>query len=100
MVCNVIDECRCYQLRGNPNQFCAVRRGDRVLRCPEDCCSGGCVNDGSRPPFRYIDIPDIVNTEPLKTMDRDAAVNHVLRIFICLCIVLIIDLKIRGLRKV
>ena len=100
MVCNVIDECRSYQLRGNPNQFCAVRRGERVLRCPEDCGAGGCVGDGSRQPFRYIDIPDMIDTEPLKTMDRGKAFNYILQAFICLCVVLILDLKIRGLRKV
>jgi len=26
--------------------------------------------------------------------------NHILRVFICMCVVLIFDLKIRGLRKV
>ena len=100
MVCNVIDDCRCYQLRGNPNQFCGVRRGDRVLRCPEDCCFGGCVSDGSRPPFRYLDVPDIVDTKPLKAPDREKAFNYILRVFICFCFIIIIDLKIRGVRKI
>lgn len=100
MVCNVIDECRCYQFSNNPNQFCGVRRGERVLRCPDDCCFGGCVSDGSRPPFRYIDVPDVINLEPLKRLDKEKAFNYIVRMFICLCFVLLIDLKIRGLRKV
>lgn len=100
MVCNVIDECRCYQLRGNPNQFCGVRRGERVLRCPEDCCFGGCVSDGSRPPFRYLEVPEIIDTEPLKSLDPDEAFSYILRVFICFCLLIIIDLKIRGVRKI
>lgn len=60
MVCNVIDECRCYAFRGEQTQFCGVRRGQDVLLCPSECChGGGCVNDGSRPPFRYIDRPKL-----------------------------------------
>lgn len=55
MVCNVIDECRCYAFRGETKQFCGVRRGPNVLPCPSDCCFGGCTTDGSTEPFRYID---------------------------------------------
>lgn len=55
MVCDVIDECRCYAFRGENAQFCGVRRGPNVLLCPPDCCHGGCTSDGSRQPFEYID---------------------------------------------
>ena len=38
MVCNVIDECRCYAYDDvkNPKkeQFCGVRRGPNVIPCP------------------------------------------------------------------
>lgn len=59
MVCNVIDECRCYAFKGDNKQFCGVRKGPDVLLCPPECCHGGCTDDGSRPPFRYIDRPNI-----------------------------------------
>jgi len=55
MVCDVIDECRCYAFRGEKKQFCGVRKGPEVLLCPSDCCHGGCDNG---PPFRYIDRKD------------------------------------------
>lgn len=64
MVCNVIDECRCYAFRGEKTQFCGVRRGPNVLPCPSDCCFGGCT---AAEPFRYID------RTPTETTDtRDA----------------------------
>ena len=95
MTCNVIDECRCYQLRGNSSQFCGVRRGPGVLRCPEECCFGGCVSDGSRPPFRYIDISDRINKEPLIKLEKKKAIDKLLVIFIVTCIVFLISLKIK-----
>jgi hypothetical protein len=58
MVCDVIENCRCYAFKGSKEQFCAVRKGPSVLPCPTDCCAGGCPDDGSREPFRYIDRPD------------------------------------------
>jgi|TARA_B110000967_G_C18514883_1_gene378173 hypothetical protein len=60
MVCNVIEECRCYSYTGEKEQFCGVRKGPYVLPCPTDCCAGGCPDDGSRQPFRFIDKPDFV----------------------------------------
>ena len=57
MVCNVIEECRCYAYKGETEQFCGVRKGPNVLPCPKDCCSGGCPINGSRQPFRFIDRP-------------------------------------------
>jgi hypothetical protein len=53
MVCNVIDECRCYGY-SMKEQFCGVRRGPNVLPCPKDCCAGGCP---TKYPFRIIPRP-------------------------------------------
>ena len=66
MVCNVIDECRCYAYSDGSNtrtnQFCGVRRGPRVLSCPVGCCAGGCPGQSPgvepREPFRIIDRED------------------------------------------
>ena len=64
MVCNVIEECRCYAYTGEMEQWCGVRKGPNVLPCPSDCCAGGCPDDGSRQPFRYIDPPvDVPSTD-------------------------------------
>ena len=66
MVCSVIDECRCYSYSdvSNPKkyQFCGVRRGAKILPCPEDdCCAGGCPGQTKgvepREPFRIIERP-------------------------------------------
>ena len=54
MVCNVIDECRCYAYEDDKKQFCGVRRGPHVLPCPKDCCAGGC---SGKIPFRFIPRP-------------------------------------------
>ena len=55
MVCNVIDECRCYAYEdATKKQFCGVRRGPNVLPCPKDCCAGGC---SGKIPFRIIPRP-------------------------------------------
>jgi hypothetical protein len=95
MVCNVIDECRCFAYEGSKDQFCGVRRGDNVLPCPEDCCFGGCPDDGSREPFRYIERPKKVFL--LKPQD----VNVLLLVSIAVLFVLFyIDLKIMGVRKI
>ena len=61
MVCNVIDECRCYAYDDvkNPKkeQFCGVRRGPNVIPCPSDCCAGGCPGKYPSQPFRIIKRP-------------------------------------------
>ena len=61
MVCNIIDECRCYAYSDvtDPKQvqFCGVRRGPHILSCPTDCCAGGCPGDFPKEPFRIIDRP-------------------------------------------
>jgi hypothetical protein len=66
MVCSIIDECRCfaYDDVADPkkSQFCGVRRGPHVAKCPEkDCCAGGCPGQVTgltpREPFRIIERP-------------------------------------------
>jgi hypothetical protein len=53
------------------------------------------VSDGSRPPFRYIDISDRINKEPLIKLQKKKAIDKVLVIFIVTCIVFLISLKIK-----
>jgi|14_taG_2_1085336.scaffolds.fasta_scaffold05388_3 hypothetical protein len=65
MVCNIIDECKCYAYKGegNPmsNQFCAARRGPQLKPCPADCCAGGCPGQVKgitpRQPYRIVGRP-------------------------------------------
>ena len=61
MVCNIIDECRCYAYSDvtDPKQyqFCGVQRGPEVHQCPSDCCVGGCPGDLPREPYRIVDRP-------------------------------------------
>ena len=95
MVCNVIEECRCYAYKGVTEQFCGVRKGPRVLPCPGDCCAGGCPENGSRQPFRFIDRP------PKPSMLTPQTAQALILIAITVLIVLLyIDLKISGVRKI
>jgi hypothetical protein len=95
MVCNVIEECRCYAYKGEIKQFCGVRKGPRVLPCPTDCCSGSCPEDGSRQPFRFIDRP------PKRNRITPKVANTLILVAIAVLIVLLyIDLKISRVRKV
>ena len=55
MVCNIIDECRCFSYSDTTAQFCGARRGPNVVACPSDCCAGGCQGE----PFRIIERPVI-----------------------------------------
>jgi hypothetical protein len=61
MVCDVIEDCRCYAYSdvSDPKkyQFCGVRKGPRVRPCPSECCAGGCPGDFPKEPFRIIDRP-------------------------------------------
>ncbi|CAY39711.1 hypothetical protein OTV1_123 [Ostreococcus tauri virus 1] len=61
MVCDVIEECRCYAYSDVTDtkkyQFCGVRKGPKVLPCPSDCCAGGCPGDFPKEPFRIIERP-------------------------------------------
>ena len=61
MVCNVIEECRCYAYSDVTDtkkyQFCATRKGPKVVPCPSDCCAGGCPGDFPKEPFRIIERP-------------------------------------------
>lgn len=77
MKCSVIDECRCFAYDDVPKpreqQFCGVRRGGKVLHCPEsDCCAGGCPGQtpgtGAREPFRIIERPDSEHTTSLEDL--------------------------------
>ena len=95
MVCNVIDECRCFQYKGSSDQFCGVRRGRNVLPCPEDCCFGGCPDDGSREPFAIIDNPEKTR------VSTPFQVNlYILTAISILCLLLYIDLKVSRVRKI
>ena len=98
MVCNIIDECRCYSYKGERNQFCGVRKGPDVLPCPADCCFGGCPDDGSRSPFRYIDRPAeqiiVERTDPIEVYAL------IVILIVVLLGLLYIDLKVRGVRKI
>ena len=68
MVCNVIEECRCYAYDDvrNPKkeQFCGVRKGPHVIPCPKDCCAGGCPGKIPKQQFRIIKRP---NTKKSRT---------------------------------
>lgn len=95
MVCNVIEECRCFAYKGETKQFCGVRKGPRVLPCPRDCCAGGCPEDGSRQPFRFIDRPQRSSIITPRT------VNSLIIIAITVLLVLLyIDLKVTQVRKI
>ena len=67
MVCNVIEECRCYAYDDvrNPKkeQFCGVRKGPHVIPCPKDCCAGGCPGKIPKQPFRIIKRPRAAKPE-------------------------------------
>jgi hypothetical protein len=61
MVCNVIEDCKCYAytdvIDAKKYQFCGVRKGPKVLPCPSDCCVGGCPGDFPKEPFSIIERP-------------------------------------------
>jgi hypothetical protein len=95
MVCNVIEECRCYAYKGEIKQFCGVRKGPKVLPCPKDCCAGGCPEDGTRQPFRFIDRPPKRNWITPKVAN-----TLILTAIIVLIVLLYIDLKTSRVRKI
>lgn len=104
MVCNVIDECRCYAYSDvtDPKryQFCGVRKGPYVSQCPADCCTGGCPGQ----------TPDVNYREPFRIIKRpkfeDNFFNPKIPIFIILVLVTIAflfysyDLKIKPQKNV
>ena len=92
MVCDVIENCRCYAYKGELKQFCGVRKGRKVLPCPIDCCSGGCPDDGSREPFRYINRPTFVN------LDNRGFIFLLWLIVTAITIYMFRNLKIKQLR--
>ena len=95
MVCSLIDECRCYAYEDEQKQFCGVRRGPVVEPCQEDCCFGGCPDDGSRQPFRIIQRP-----KKAIVMDQVGISVLILVLITVLFGLLYIDLKIRSVRKI
>lgn len=94
MVCNVIEPCRCYAYNGSKEQWCGVRKGPNVLQCPTDCCAGGCPDDGSRQPFRYIDRPKFV------TLSNRNFLFLLWLIVTVATIYFFRDLKIKQVRKI
>ena len=95
MVCDVIEECRCFAYKGETKQFCGVRKGPRVLPCPKDCCAGGCPEDGSRQPFRFIDRP-----QSSSFVTRQTVFSFILTTITALLVLLYIDLKVTRVRKI
>lgn len=94
MVCNVIEECRCYSYTGDKEQWCGVRKGPKVLPCPSDCCAGGCPDDGSRQPFQYIDRPEFI------TVSNQRFVFFIWAIVTIVTIYFFRSLKITSVRKI
>ena len=94
MVCNVIDECRCYAYRGETKQFCGVRRGPNILPCPDECCHGGCTGE----PFMYIDR----RPKPPFLSDLEPGTVYLFLLFTVATLLLLlnIDLKIMSKRKI
>lgn len=89
MICNVIDECRCYAYDdvSNPKkkQFCGVRRGPHVLPCPKGCCAGGCPGKIPKQPFHIIKRPKPQKPKP-KFRIRHMDIN--LKVLVFLTIIL------------
>ena len=104
MVCNVIEECRCYAYADvfNPRaiQICGVRKGPKVLNCPAECCAGGCPgqdpNAEQREPFRIIEDPAI---DAPKTWSKAPAFIMLLAMSITFLLYRR-DLKINPVRKI
>lgn len=65
MVCDVIEDCKCYAysdvLNTKAVQFCGTRKGTRIVPCPAECCADGCPGQNRkvepREPFRIIERP-------------------------------------------
>ena len=95
MVCNVIENCRCYAYKGDIKQFCGVRKGPNVLPCSDECCAGGCPQNGTRQPFRFIDRP-----ERGMIITPKVANTFILLAIVVLLVLLYIDLKIGRVRKI
>lgn len=103
MVCNVIEDCKCYAYSDVFNtkvvQFCGVRKGPNVLPCPAECCADGCPGQDPkaepREPFRIIKRPRKVNT----TRSKLASIM----MFIALVVTFLVyrrDLKNTPVRKI
>lgn len=65
MVCNVIEDCKCYAYSDvfstKALQFCGTRKGPNIVPCPAECCADGCPGQDRkaepREPFRIIERP-------------------------------------------
>lgn len=86
MVCNVIDECRCYAyddvLNPKKEQFCGVRRGPHVIPCPKDCCAGGCPGKIPKQPFHIIKRPKAPKPVKPKFRIRNLDINMKVLVFL------------------
>lgn len=96
MVCRIIDECRCFAYEGETKQFCGKRRGPHITPCQEDCCFGGCPDDGTRMPFRIIKHPE--GGSVVEKLDRVDVSIFILASIVVLFGLLYIDLKVRQVR--
>lgn len=96
MVCReIFGDCRCYAYKGEDEQFCAKRWGVNILPCSSDCCIGGCPDDGSRQPYRFIDRPEI----SFVNLDK-RALFFIWLIITLVTIYFFTDLKITRVRKI
>ena len=96
MVCNVIENCRCFAYKGDIKQFCGVRKGPNILPCSNDCCNGGgCPENGTTQPYRFIDRPK----QPVKIKPK-VVETFILSTIVVLFVLLYIDLKIGRVRKI
>ena len=97
MVCReIFGDCRCYAYKGEDEQFCAKRWGVNILPCSSDCCIGGCPDDGSRQPYRFIDRPKMSFTN----LGKKRALFYIWLIVTILTILFFTDLKISSVRKI
>lgn len=96
MVCReIFGDCRCYAYKGESEQFCAKRHGINILPCSSDCCMGGCPDDGSRQPYRFIDRPEMSFTNLGKRV-----LFYIWLIVTAMTILFFTDLKITSVRKI
>ena len=93
MVCNVIEECRCYAYDDvrNPKkeQFCGVRKGPHVIPCPKDCCAGGCPGKIPKQPFRIIKRPHLKKSEKGLNQMTIKVLMYLAVILVCIFLLLL-----------
>ena len=95
MVCrDIFGDCRCYAYKDDKEQFCAKRQGPNYVQCSTDCCMGGCPDDGSRQPYRFIDRPAV----PINALNKTSLFFIWLFVTI-MSIAIFRNLKITRVRK-